>query len=183
MDPGGAWFFRGFALNYMPVEDQGVDPTRYMLIPRVLVFLTCGERVLLLKGAPTKRVWPGKYNGIGGHIEQGEDVIAAAHRELTEETGLPAQPLWLCGVVTVDTGRNPGIGIYVVKGECAEGELMSSREGEPEWVAYSQLSNLPLVEDLFTLLPRVFAARRGEPPFIASYSYNEQEQLEIEFNE
>ena len=40
-----------------------------MLIPRVLIFLTRGESILLLKGATTKRLWADKYNGIGGHAD------------------------------------------------------------------------------------------------------------------
>jgi len=167
----------------MPASDQGVDPTRYTLIPRVLIFLTCGDGVLLLKGAPTKRIWPNLYNGIGGHIEQGEDILAAARRELYEETQLSVKDLWLCGVVTVDTGVNPGIGIFIVKGECPTGEPVPSAEGKPEWIPLSEVNDLPLVEDLYTLLPRVFEVRRGQPPFSARYYYDRQEQFVIEFND
>jgi 8-oxo-dGTP diphosphatase len=49
-----------------------------MIIPRVAVFLRRNDSYLLLKGAPTKRLWANKYNGLGGHIERGEDVLSAA---------------------------------------------------------------------------------------------------------
>ena len=114
----------------MPASDQGVTHDRYTLIPRTLIFLTCGERVLLLKGAPHKRLWANRYNGVGGHIERGEDVLTSARRELAEETGLQVPDLWLCGVITVDTGQDTGIGIYVLKGECPSGEISSFRRGQ-----------------------------------------------------
>ena len=167
----------------MPVADQGVDPNRYTLIPRVLVFLTRGEEVLLLKGAPTKRIWANLYNGIGGHIERGEDVISAGRRELQEEAGLFITDLRLCGVVTVDTGQSPGIGIYILRGCCPEGELVASREGAPEWVPISRVKDLPLVEDLYTLLPKVLTFRVGDPPFSAHFYYDQDGRLVIRLNE
>ena len=124
----------------MPAADQGVSQYRYKLIPRTLIFLTHDDHVLLLKGAPDKRLWANLYNGIGGHVERGEDVISAARRELFEETGLEASEIWLCGVVIIDTGQEVGIGIYVLRGEIKgldqapssseEGELKTRRGGQ-----------------------------------------------------
>ena len=72
----------------MPASDQGVSTDRYALIPRVLIFLIRDNQVLLLKGSEDKRLWANRFNGIGGHIEPGEDPLSAAYRELFEETGL-----------------------------------------------------------------------------------------------
>lgn len=167
----------------MPAVDQGVDPKRYMLIPRVLVFLTRDEHVLLLKGAPTKRIWANLYNGIGGHIERGEDVYSAAQRELKEEAGLTVTGLWLCGVVTVDTGQSPGIGIFILRGCCPEGELRTSHEGKPEWIPISDIQELPLVEDLYFLLPKILETKVDEPPFSAHFYYGKDDRLVIRMNE
>jgi 8-oxo-dGTP diphosphatase len=171
----------------MPASDQGVTHDRYTLIPRTLIFLTRGERVLLLKGAPHKRLWASRYNGVGGHVERGEDVLTAARRELVEETGLEVPDLWLCGVITVDTGENTGIGIFVLRGECAnqlncKEEPASSPEGTLEWVPTSEINHLPLVEDLYTLLPRVLAMQKGDPPLSAQYFYDDTGKLAIRFN-
>ena len=66
----------------MPSSDQGVNLDRYLLVPRTLIFLVKGDCILFLKGGPEKRLWSGMYNGLGGHVERGEDIISAAYREL-----------------------------------------------------------------------------------------------------
>ncbi|MEW6717158.1 MAG: NUDIX domain-containing protein [Chloroflexota bacterium] len=154
---------------------------RYKLIPRTLIFITRDDHVLLIKGAPDKPLWANLYNGLGGHVERGEDVLTAARRELCEETGLVIADLWICGVITIDTGKEVGIGVYVLRGETSQGDLRPSKEGTAEWIPCNRVPHLPLVEDLYTLLPRVLKATKSEPPFSAHYYQGQDGQLQIRF--
>lgn len=167
----------------MPKSEQGVSADRYTIIPRTLIFVIRDDSVLLIKGAPDKRLWANKYNGIGGHIERGEDVYSAAKRELNEETGLSDLDLRLAGTVMVDAGEHIGIGLFVFRGVLANqnDQLQSSTEGALEWVPFDHLERYPLVEDLPILLPKIFQTKAGDLPFAARYFYDEKDELQIQF--
>jgi 8-oxo-dGTP diphosphatase len=166
----------------MPAKEQGVTDDRYKIIPRTLIFPTRGDHILLIKGAANKRLWANKYNGIGGHVECDESVLDAAKRELFEETGLTSDELWLCGIITVNTGLKTGIGIFVFRGECRHGGLKKSSEGDLAWVKEIDYPDLPLVEDLYVLLPRVMAMRKEQSPFFAHTRYDDQDKMMISFS-
>jgi 8-oxo-dGTP diphosphatase len=42
----------------------------------------------------------GKYNGLGGKLEPGEDVVAGLRREVREEAGIACEELHLAGTIS-----------------------------------------------------------------------------------
>jgi 8-oxo-dGTP diphosphatase len=165
--------------------DQGIATSRgrYHVIPRTLCFITHGADVLLLRGGPHKRLWAGRYNGVGGHIERGEDIYAAARREISEETGLAVTGLRLRGTIHIDAGdAQAGILIFVFTAAAAGRETQPSAEGTLEWTPADALP-AALVEDLPVLLPRVLAMGPAAPPFAAHYSYDADDRLVVRFAE
>jgi len=162
----------------MSKSEQGINTQRFQVIPRSLIFVTDQKKVLLLKGAAHKRLWANKYNGIGGHIEKGEDIYEGAARELKEESGLAADPLWLCGSIMIDAGETTGIHLFVFRGSYQGGALQPSNEGELEWVGFDQITDFPLVEDLKVILPEILKLNPGQMLY-ARYWYDDRDQLQI----
>ena len=172
----------------MGKSDQGVQSSadRYRTIPRALVFVFNGSDVLLLKGAPTKRIWAGLYNGVGGHVEHDEDVYTAALRETREETGLHLDRLQLCGVVNIDVGpgrkgERTGIMMFVFRAHSPQRALHPSEEGTLEWAPVASLHKNEMVPDLPVLLDRIVHMDDRSPPFFGRYWYDEQDRLQIAF--
>ena len=167
----------------MTRSDQGVEKSarRYKAVPRTLCFITHGDDVLLLHGSPTKRIWPGKYNGVGGHVEANEDIYSAAIREMREETGADVSDVSLRGVINIDIGQETGIILFVFTARALGRVVRPSPEGALEWVQCDRLEALDLVEDLARLLPRVLSMQPADPPFFAHYHYDEHDQLVITF--
>ncbi|HEY71321.1 MAG TPA: NUDIX domain-containing protein [Anaerolineae bacterium] len=167
----------------MSLAGQRLQPNRYSLIPRTLTFLTRQDQVLLLRLSPDRGEWAGLLNGVGGHVEPGEDPLQSARREIEEETGLSPSDLRLAGVVIIDTGSSPGIGLYVFVGKAEEGKPRVGSEGTPEWISLNTLDDASLVEDLPILLPKALASYEKPIPFSARYEYDEAGALRIRFSE
>ncbi|UCG26232.1 MAG: NUDIX domain-containing protein [Chloroflexota bacterium] len=163
-------------------NDQGLASSgeRYRVVPRVLLFVRHRDDVLLLKGAPDKRIWANKFNGVGGHVEVDEDVFSAARREAAEETGLTIEMLDLAAVVNIDAG-DPGLGIlmFVFVGWSDIRQTSESHEGALHWFPVDQLPKDELVEDLKWLLPRVLGDRSAPLPLYLHYSYDSDDRLVI----
>src|SRR5438105_3396708 len=80
----------GVAVPYTPI----LATLGYVLSPD-------GRRVLLVhRNKRPGDAHLGKYNGLGGKVEAGEDVVACLCREVREEAGIECERLVLCGTVS-----------------------------------------------------------------------------------
>lgn len=166
----------------MELNKQVIDPKRYSVIPRTLIFIFDSQnRLLLLKGALSKKIWPGLYNGIGGHVEVGEDIFEAAERELHEETGFTKVDLQFCGQVMIDVSKAMGIAMFVFRGMYKGEEIVPSNEGILEWVLLDDLEKLPVVEDLPILIPKIMDYQPYAPIIIGKYVYDQNGGLNLLF--
>jgi 8-oxo-dGTP diphosphatase len=118
-----------------------------------VAFVVAGSRVLLMRHPTTSDRFAGRWNGIGGHVEAGEGIRAAARRELREEAGLDVPDLRLRGVVHETGLLGHAYVIFFFVGEVSETRIVPAPGLELGWHERAQLPALPLVEDLRELLP------------------------------
>jgi len=166
----------------MTIKQQGIQEKDYKVVPRTLIFLFDEhDRVLLLRKSPHKRLWSGFLNGIGGHIEAGEDVMEAALRELGEETGITGVALAFCGQIMIDVSNNAGVALFVFKGNYVGHDPFRVEDGELVRVSLNDLENQRLMEDLAILLPKVAVFKRGDALIIGKYTFDQEGKLKMLF--
>ena len=124
----------------------------------VFVGVTNGAGELLVhRRSETKDLWPGRWDiGAGGVVTAGEDYATAARRELLEELGIDAEPVFLRAGTYADADVD-------IVGRCyrvvhdgpvtfVDGEVVEAR-----WVDRAELDRLvasaPFVPDSLALLP------------------------------
>ena len=96
----------------------------------VLCLIQDGDKILLQNRI--KKDWKG-YTLPGGHVEHGESFVDAVKREMKEETGLDIIDPRLSGIkqFPIENGRYI---VFLFKTDHFLGEVVSSEEGQMEWI-------------------------------------------------
>jgi 8-oxo-dGTP diphosphatase len=116
----------------------------------------------------------GKYNGLGGKLDPGEDIVACMRREILEESGLECQTLVLRGTISW-----PGFGKhgedwfgFIFRIDRFSGEpYAGNAEGDLQWVEIERVLELPLWEGDRHFLPLLF--ERTEQQFHGVMPYRD----------
>ncbi|MCD6400371.1 MAG: 8-oxo-dGTP diphosphatase [Anaerolineales bacterium] len=96
----------------------------------------------------------GKWNGLGGKIEQGETPEECVIREVYEESGLHIHNPLLRGVLTFPKfADDEDWYAFVFVANEFEGELIDSPEGDLRWVPNEKIFELPMWEGDRLFLP------------------------------
>lgn len=133
--------------------------TSRAITPTVECFVEKDAKYLLLKRSANKKILPNIWIAPGGHRESNEGVIAAARREIKEETGLDIKNIKIKVVGTaILEDINTEFAFHVLTAEYAGGELATSAyDGEFAWLSAEEISNLDnLLPELRPLVPRIF---------------------------
>jgi 8-oxo-dGTP diphosphatase len=165
------------------MNDYNIDVIRkrYALVPRTLVFIQRENEYLLIHKKKRNSYGFGKMNGVGGHMEKGEDPFASARREVLEETGLSINQLDICAILFIDTEDTPGVEVFVFRADYEGGQITQSDEGRLEWKTLEEInSSDQILEDVPMLIDLCNQHEVGKIPQIIKYSYDEKGLLRID---
>jgi 8-oxo-dGTP diphosphatase len=119
-----------------------------------------GRRVLLIhRNRRPEDAHFGKYNGLGGKLDAGEDVVTGLRREIREEAGIECDELVLRGTISW-----PGFGKhgedwfgFISRIDRWHGAVRTDNtEGTLVWMEVERILDLPLWEGDRHFLPLVF---------------------------
>ena len=163
--------------NYKRIKD---NHERYLLIPRTLVFVRYKGKYIFIEKDFNNSFIDGSINGVGGHMEMGEDPFSSARREVFEETGLSLTNLELIAILFSDTTKNPGIIVFIFRAESMGEKIIESEEGK---IIISKkeeiISKKGLMKDIPFLMDICEKHKENSRPLILMYQCDNDGELRI----
>lgn len=145
------------------------EKPRYTVLPRVLIFVFKDDKLLMIKYSgkgehQTQEKSDRKdiYNCIGGHVEQGEDIIETAVKEAKEEAGISLLNPKIAGVINVSGFAGKNILNFIVTGTTEDEVLKATLEGELEWVEKDKLLSLNVFPDMGPILEKLSTMKQNQ---------------------
>jgi len=91
----------------------------------------------ILLGMKKRGFGMGKWNGFGGKVEKGEEVVEAAKRELFEEVGIEVADMCLIGILEFEWQNKKFsddiLKVHIFRANNYKGEPCESEEMLPKW--------------------------------------------------
>jgi 8-oxo-dGTP diphosphatase len=133
-----------------------------------VVVLCHQQAYLLLQRAPTKRLWPNRWTGVGGRVESDEfrDLEKAALRELVEETGITSQDVRQFSLrrILLHARLQSSLTLLLYyTGTLQERILPMCTEGTLAWVSAEELPQLAVIGSTRPVLPLLIADYERDP--------------------
>lgn len=119
------------------------------LIVACETYIVHNGKVLMHKRSKSKEKFPGYWIGPGGHVDEGEDVLSTAIREVKEETGVSITEKNVVLKVLAfhhHIDRNEVWMEYLFRADIPETQIVkSSNEGKSKWINIDELSTMEKV--------------------------------------
>lgn len=127
-----------------------------------------GERFLLLQRGDFKRLFPGRWSGLGGKVEADEfdRLRASALREVEEEAGIRAEEIQdycLRRTLLVSRPRQPLRLLFYFTGMIERAEAPACTEGTLYWKSMAEFDGLDIIETTRPALLDLAADMQRDP--------------------
>jgi 8-oxo-dGTP diphosphatase len=115
------------------------------------LFIRPDGRILLGLRAPSKKVWPGHWDTIGGHVENGESLDDALVREVQEEAGVTPTQFRLIATVRERQPERYGDALHhiyaVTAWQGGDPANMCDEHTELRWFSIGEMRGLANIVD------------------------------------
>ncbi len=137
-----------------------------------------GKTLMLHRVKKANDMHEGKWNGLGGKMEEGETPEECAIREVKEECGLSVKNPTLKGLLTFPFfSKGESWYVYLFLINEFDGELIESNEGDLEWIDDKKLFDLNLWDG-----DRIFIKWLDQPGFFSGkFLYKDGSLVEHNF--
>lgn len=147
--------------------------SRKSIIPKIFTLtfpinVTSVDTIMVLLGMKKRGFGVGRYNGFGGKIEPGEDILKAAIREMKEECGLEGKPgsMRFMGVLSFLSMIDTDATVYVFICDDFEGEPKSTDEMSIKWFCEDDVPYDMMWPDDIHWLPYVLGGKEVTGVFV-----------------
>ena len=123
----------------------------------------------------------GRWNGLGGKVQDGETIEQAAKREAFEEAGIRPGDLQKMGVIEFSWKTRPDVlQVHIFKSESFLGIPTETEEMKPQWFDINQIPYSAMWQDDIHWMPLFLKDKKFSGKFI----FDDQDNiLEKELNE
>jgi len=155
------------------------------MVDATLCFLIRGDPPAeILLGYKKVGFGRGKWGGLGGKVQPGETVAAAAVREMEEETGIrvPQSEVHQVACLTFVFPHRPAWSqvVHVFVALAWDGDAVESDEMRPVWFRVDEIPYAQMWDDGRYWLPLVLEGRRFEARFRFGADNETVERVEFE---
>ncbi len=138
------------------------------LVIYTVSFLHFQDRYLFLQRSMSKTFAPGRWTGLGGHVDANEfsDLRSSALREVQEEAGIAPADIQNFSLRRVLLSKRPGSSLAITlyfTGLLKQSVLPSCPEGQLFWLVPDQFGEVDIIETTRDALPYLMDDMEGDP--------------------
>lgn len=110
----------------------------------------------------------GRFNGVGGKVEEGEEIETAVRREAQEEVGVIVGDVVKCAELSFTFPHEPSFDqlVHVYMTDNFEGEPVETEEMNPSWLSTSNIPYGQMWPDDIFWLPHVLDGKKVQGRFV-----------------